>query len=381
MIGTFVLRRRNALGALGALAAVLGGAAGLSAQLNDPRVGAGVRLETYSFSDAESVKLEQVQLLTFPVSARVLIGSSLEFGVSGAFARGTAQRVGGEESELSGLIDTEVRLTARLAGDRFRLGAVALLPTGTSKLDASELDVAGLVAADVLPFAISNWGTGGGIGVNAAAALPLAPGTTVGFSAGYVLTQEYEPVAAPVFNYRPGNQLHLRAALDQLIGRASKATLALTYQQFSEDQSDGSNIYQAGNRIQAVGTLAFPAGLRGSGIVYAGFLRRLEGDYTNPLLAITPTQDLLYTGGSLRQPLGGIVLVPSVELRVVGNDDGIDQGYTLTAGTGAELALGGLEVVPAARLRFGHITVRTDQESGFTGMELGLTLRNRTLTR
>jgi len=365
---------------LGTLAAAIGGAGAVSAQLTDSRVGAAIRFESYSFSDAASVKLDRVQLLTIPVTARVLIGHSLEVGVSGAYARGTVQRQTGQESQLSGLIDTELRLTARLAGDRLRLGAVALLPTGTSELDAAQLDVAGLVAADVLPFAISNWGSGGGIGINAAAALPVAEGTSLGLSVGYVLAREYQPVAARQFNYRPGNQLHLRAALDQMIG-ASRATLQLTYQQFSADQGDNSNLYQAGDRLQAVGTLAFPAGQRGSAILYAGLLRRLKGEYTNPLLPITSIQDLLYAGGGLRQPFGRLVLAPSAELRVVGNDDGIDQGYTVTAGTGLEVPLGGVEAVPSARLRFGHITVRENQESGFTGLELGLTLRNRTLGR
>lgn len=364
-----------------ALLAWSAGASEVSAQLTDPRVGAGVRFETYSFSDAASINLERIQLLTVPVSARAFIGSSLELGVSGAFARGTARRGTGEESELSGLVDTEVRLTAHLADDRFRLGAVALLPTGTSELDAAQLDVAGLVAADLLPFAISNWGTGGGIGVNAAAAIPLAEGTSAGISAGYVLTREYEPLAGTTFNYRPGNQLHVRAALDHVIANTAKVSVSVSYQQFSEDEANGNNLYQAGDRLQGVGSFAFAAGARGSAIIYAGFLRRLEGKYRNELLPIMPTQDMLYAGGSLRQPLGGVVLLPSAELRVVGNDDGVDQGYTITAGTGAELPLGGLLVIPAARARFGRITVRENQESGYTGMELGLTLRNRTVTR
>lgn len=373
---------RLALAAITAVAALsVGSAAGVHAQLSSARAGAGMRLETYSFADADKVNLESVQLLTFPVGVSALIGSNLELGVSGAFARGTSKRATGQESEVSGLTDTEVRLTVRLSEDRFRLGAVALLPTGTSELEADQLDVAGLVAADLLPFAISNWGTGGGVGLSAAAALPLSPTTSIGVSGGYVLAREYEPIATSNFNYRPGNQLHVRAALDHMIGRSGKASVSVSYQQFSEDEGNGTNLYQAGDRLQGAGSLAFPAGSRGSGIVYAGFLRRLEGKYSSATLPVIPTQDLLYAGGSLRQPVSGVVLLPSAELRVVGNDDGIDQGYTITAGTGAELSLGRIELVPSARVRFGQLTVREGQESGFTGMELGLTLRNRTVAR
>ncbi|NJD10494.1 MAG: hypothetical protein FIB01_08700 [Gemmatimonadetes bacterium] len=374
-------------GRCGVLCAVLAGLASAGAvqgQLPGARAGAGVRLENYSFSESAAVNIDQIQLLTVPVSARVPIGSLLELAVSGAFARGTVTRPVGGEHELSGMTDTEVRLTASLAADRIRLGAVALLPTGVSELDTAQADVTHMIAADLLPFAISHWGTGGGFGLNAAAALPVGPSTTVGFSAGYVLAQEYEPLAATgasVFNYRPGNQLHVRAALDQLIGRSSKLSLQLTYQQFTEDQGNQQNIYQSGDRLQALGTLAFGAGRRGAGILYAGFLRRLEGSYTDTQLPVTPVQDLLYAGGTLRQSFGGVVLVPSVDVRVVGNDAGVDQGYTLTAGTGLELPLGSIEAVPSARLRIGHITVLENQESGYSGMELGLTLRNRSLTR
>jgi hypothetical protein len=328
------------------------------------------------------VGLEQIQLLTVPVSARARLGSRFELGVSGAYARGTARRVAGTlttETELAGLTDTEVRLTARLAADRLRLSIVGMLPTGVTELSTAELDVAGLVASDLLPFAISNWGSGGGLGMSAAAAVPVAAGTSLGLSAGYVLAQEYEPVATGEFSYRPGNQLHVRAGIDHVIGTSAKAALQLTYLQFSADQGDGSNLYQSGDRLQVVGSLAFAAGARASGIAWAGYLRRLEGEYLT-ITRITPTQDLLYGGALLRQPVGGVVLVPSAELRVLGSDDGIDQGYTLSAGTGIEIPLGRLEVVPSARLRFGQLTVRENRESNFTGMDLGLTLRNRTVT-
>jgi hypothetical protein len=359
-------------------AALLLPALPLGAQLTDPRAGAAVRFESYSFDAVEAVNLDGIQLLTMPVSARVLLGSRFELGIAGAFARGSATRADGQERELSGLTDTEVRLTARLLDDRVRVGVVGLLPTGTTELSLEELDVAGLVASDLLPFAISHWGSGGGIGLSAAGALPVAAGTTLGLSAGYVLAREYDPLGTQQFSYRPGNQLHVRAALDHALGSTAKASLQLTYLQFGADEADGNNLYQTGDRLQALGTLAFAAGARGSAIVYAGYLRRLEGEYLDQVFGATPAQDLLYAGGSLRQPLGGVVLVPGLDLRVVGSDDGVDQGYTISGGAGVELALGRLVVAPNARLRFGRLTVRADQESNYTGFDVGVTLRNGT---
>jgi len=114
--------------------------------------------------------------------------------------------------------------------------------------------------------------------------------------------------------------------------------------------------------------------------VYAGYLRRQRGKYTD-VVVVTPSQDLVYTGIGFRHPLGGAVLVPSVDVRVLGNEAGVEQGNTVTAGTGLELGVGPTTLVPAVRARFGRLTVRSGQESAFTGLEFGLTLRSRTLSR
>jgi hypothetical protein len=351
-----------------------------TAQVGQPQVGTGARLETYSFATPAAVDFDRVELLTVPVLGRVWLTRNVELRVSSAFARATVQRRDNSEATLSGPTDTEVGLTVAFARDRLRLGVVGVLPTGKAELTAEEMDVAGLIAADVLPFAISSWGSGGGVGVNAAVAVPLDPATSVGLSAGYVVAREYEPLGVESFAYRPGNQLHVRAALDRTFGGAGKGSLQLVYQQFATDESAGANLYQAGDRLQAAGSFAFAAGARGSGLVYAGYLRRQRGRYTD-VVRVTPAQDLVYGGAAMRHPLGRVVLVPLADVRVIGNEDGINKGHTIAAGAGVEVPVGAFEVVPLARARFGSLTVRTDQQSSFTGMELGLTLRTRMFSR
>src|SRR5262249_55769493 len=121
--------------------------------------GAGLRFESYSFSDADKVGIKQVTLLTTPIAARLGLGRPVELQVAGAYARGSLQRESGVERTLAGPIDTEVRLTTSLAQDRVRLTAVGLIPTGKNELTPDEMDLSGVIAADMLPFAISNWGT------------------------------------------------------------------------------------------------------------------------------------------------------------------------------------------------------------------------------
>jgi hypothetical protein len=363
---------------LGASLVALAGS-GAHAQVSDPIGGAGVLFESYSFGTSEQVGIEKVSLLTVPVSARVSIADDLELGVSGAYASGTLTRTDGPSVSLSGLTDTELRLTYRMASERVLLSAVALAPTGKSKLTADEMDVAGVIAADLLPFAISNWGSGGGLGINAAVAMPMDDATSVGVGLGYVAARRYEPLSATTFAYRPGNQLHVRASADRRLGASAKASVQLTYRHFGRDQTAGTNFYQSGDRLQAVGSYAFAAGA-GTGIVYAGYLQRRSGQYTD-VARITPAQDLLYLGTGFRQQMGGIVLTPTLDLRLLGSEIGVEQGRTISVGLGTEVPMGGFDLLPRARARLGRLTLRTAQESGFTGFEVGLSVRNRTFAR
>jgi len=351
-----------------------------AAQVSTLTAGAGVLMESYSFGSPEKVDIKTVSLLSVPIAAQMFLTPKIQLGLSGAYASAKLTRVAGQETTISGPTDTELRLTYGSVEDRVRVSAGAMLPTGKSQLTAQEMDVTGVIAADVLPFAISNWGSGGGLGVTAAFAVPMNDATSIGLSAGYVVARKYEPLGATTFAYRPGNQLQLRAVADRTIGAAAKASVQLTYLHFGQDQADGANLYQSGDRLQAVGSLAFATGAQGTGIVYAGYLRRQEGQYTD-VVRVTPAQDLVYGGVALRRPMSGAVLVPSLDVRVLGNQSGVEQGRTVSAGVGVEIPAGGFELVPRAQARFGSLTVRSGQESSFTGMEVGISIRNRTLLR
>jgi hypothetical protein len=365
-------RRMPIFAAVLALSVSTAGAA--SAQALPVQIGVGATFESYGFGSTDAVDLDRVTLLAVPVAVRAALTRQVELSLATAYARASLTRGDGHEATVTGPTDTELRLTWASAGDRVRLSGIALLPTGRTELTADEMDVTGVIAADLLPFSLTNWGTGGGVGASAAVAVPVAEGTTVGLSAGYVLAREYEPLEATTFAYRPGNQLLARAAFDHTIGTAGKASLQLTYQQFGSDEADGSNLYQSGDRMQALASYAFAQGARNSGIAYAGYLRRQGGRYA-AVSRVTPAQDIVYGGFGMRVPTARAVLTPTVDARIVGNEDGIDQGYVIGLGTGAEFDVGSLVLVPSVRARFGQLTVMRDAESTLTGFEVGLAVR------
>src|SRR5690606_15624935 len=136
-------------------------------------------------------------------------------------AIGTLTRPGGQDSRVAGATDTELRLSYAFGTDRVVVSAIALLPTGLGTLTTEEADAAGAFAADVLPFRVTNWGSGGGFGASTTFAAPLG-GFAVGLGLGYVVAREFHLRPGDQFAYRPGNQIHVRAAIDRSFGPAGK---------------------------------------------------------------------------------------------------------------------------------------------------------------
>lgn len=338
-------------------------------------VSAGVEgvFQSFSFSEAESTGLSSVQLLTLPFSGRVGLGSSARVEIHGAWARGTLTRSDDSTAEIAGPTDTEVRLVGELANGQVTALAFALLPTGTSTFEEGELELAGIVGADLLPFRISNWGAGGGFG--AAVTLTRSIGDWgVGLTGGYTAAREYEPLSDDPVQYRPGNRIRVRAGFDRTFNQNQKGSFRVSWQRFGDDALDGQNVFRSGDRLEAMGSWAFPAGARASAIVYAGYQHRSEG---TALADLTPraSQGLALVGGGLRTPFLGGVLAPSADLRLVRRDDGTDQGVLFGGGATLELPAGSWTLLPSARFRAGNVTVRDDMESGFTGFELGFGVR------
>lgn len=357
------------------------GAAGAAAQ----SVGGGTLLQTYTFDDPQTAGVERLRLLTLPWAASVQLGSVAALSLDGAWASGEATSPGGLSADLSGVTDTNVALTLGLGPDWLVVSADASLATGRSELSLAESLVAGVVAADLLPFAIHTWGSGGGVGGSVAAATQLGA-WGLGLAAGYRVAREFEPLGDFALGYRPGNQLQVRAALDRNVG-ASTVSATLGYQRFGDDEVLGANLFRSGSRLQGTVSAAFPLGLRSSALLHAGVQHRSTGTLLldEPLLAAagdSPSQQLFTLGADLRLPLGrSAALFPSTDLRVFRASDGASQGWVGTAGATLDLRLAGnssstrLVLSPSGRLRTGRVVVEEGVESGLFGWEVGLVLR------
>ena len=338
---------------------------------------AGAVFESYGFGEAEEVGLRSLSLFSVPLAAAVPLGNQATMEVRSAFARGSLETVTGETVEVSGLTDTEVRLGVRVPGAvTLQLQAIGVLPTGNSSHMDEEAVVAGAIASDLLPFRVSNWGAGGGAGALVGVNRTFGA-TALGVSASYLAGREFEPVAGEAFQYRPGNHLRVRGAVDHDVEGGGRVTVSLTVDRYSEDLFEETNLYQAGDRIQTVMSYSFRQGRTGSGVVYGGLFHRSEGTALLDAAPDIPSQQLILAGAGLRRVTGVGVLVPTADVRVYRTADGVGQGWLPGAGLGLELAAGGWTVVPTVRGRYGRIVVREGSESPITGLEVSLTARPR----
>jgi hypothetical protein len=362
------------------------GAAVFSTPAAAQGIGGGGLLQSYTFDDAEAAGLSEFRLMSAPFAVVLPIGDRLSLLASGAFAEGRATGTDGSQATLSGLTDTEVGVAFALGPDRVVLTAGAALPTGQSTHSLEEAAVAGVVAAELLPFAVTNWGSGGGVGGDMAVAFQSGA-WGIGLAGGYRAASEYEPLTGETFAYRPGNQIRARVALDRDVGTSSTFSILVGVQQFTEDQMRGSNLFQSGNRLEGMMSYAFPIGLRSSALLYGGAYHRAQGALLLDESALdgagdSPSQQLFTGGLDLRIPLGRkATFLPGTEMRAFRSADGIGQGWIGTAGATLELIIAGRRFGPrtvlssSARFRMGHVIIDEDSESNLMGWEAGITLR------
>lgn len=361
-----------AVGLLIAVVSVLGWPSPGAAQSPGSGIGAGAQLQFFDFTDSRSARIRQMHLLTVPVGARVAVSDRFRVEVGGYWARGEVERPGGRTSTLSGLTDASIRASWDPV-DALTLTAVGRLPTGEDAYTVEELDVLGVLASDLFPFRVSNWGTGGGYGLQASTGQDFGAVSTA-VSVGYFRSGEFDPLEDQLVAYRPGDNVNVRAAMNFAVGGASRLSLQGGFRSYAEDELQDANVFDAGNRWNVRGRYSFPVGGRGAGFVYGGFHRR-DGGTAIELLRPSADQDLVLAGGGLRLRVGGVRVRPSVDARLLRRGDGTSEGQALRVGGEAEWTLEGVTLVPSVRGHLGELVVRQGTESGFVGFDLGLTIR------
>jgi hypothetical protein len=321
----------------------------------------------------------------WPASAR------LSFDLGGRYA--TASRKGSNDSTvtISGLTDIQVRGVYQLIPDIAVLTVSANLPTGKTKITNDQLLTAGAIASDLLPYPVTNFGSGFNVTTGLALALPVG-GWALGVAGSYRLNGDFTPFAdttnCPVNNgtagcgYKAGGELRVRVGADRLIGQG-RLSLGLTYSSFGDDEFGSSPIFQSGKRYIGQGSWTFPIGNVGLQ-VYAWDLYRSPGSQLISGGVTTQKRNLLAFGAAGSVQMGRNVLRPQVEYRIftMGESTLASAGRLLSLGVQYQLSVGDrFALLPSVRFDTGSENALdssgnpTSQSVNLTGWSAGLMLR------
>ena len=357
-------------------------------------VGTGVEYQSYDF-DA-GLGADAASLFIIPVAVRVPVQAveGLTFDLYSAWAEGRVQ-VGDSTLKLAGPVDTGLR--AAYEATPWALVTLGVnLPTGTSELTSEEALVASVLSTDMLGFRETSWGSG--LALTSSVAVARNVGSFgLGVAASYSHRGAFNPSAdvegtaanESQIDYKPGSERRIRLGVDRNFGN-STMTLGATFINYAEDEADGRNLFQAGNRLRFDGTYAFRMG-GGVWTVFAADLLREAGDLTLTVLdsqgdsvgvasVPTPKQNLLIGGVTGYVSLGGgFAFRPQLDGRLQSREDsdGSTAGSGWLVGMGGDLPVRvfGYDFFPKARVLLGSMKDPAEQSVSIFGLEFSGTLR------
>ena len=247
----------------------------------DYRINGGPIWESYSFD--EGLVYEDLSEFSFPVVVDFRFGSRTSLVVSSGFASVNAKAVpetAAEDVSISGILDTEARLTYELLPRTLSLIVSGILPTGITEVATAQSSALGLIASEVLDFSIVRLGSGGGVGVGFVGAVPVGD-LALGLGATFNASGEFAPIAAGP-DYRPGTEFRIRAGLEGPVARATYLRIAGIYSLRGEDEVDGVSPGDPGGQFSLYGAVEQGVGSSTLG-AYSFFSGRSE-----PSLGQTP---------------------------------------------------------------------------------------------
>lgn len=359
------------------------------------QVTSGVFLQTYTFSDVTAEAADKVQLLTVPFSA-AWSGRSVAFAVNGAWARGIATGRTGGFSQVEGPVDVHVAAALRVG--TFTATAIVSLPAGQSTFADDDFLILGLISSDLLPFAVRDWGSGGGGGGSLSYA-PRLGATQLRFTGGYLLPQEFRPLEGIDGGFSPGSQARFSAEAIIPSGIAGIIEIQAVHQRTAVDQFEGVDLFSSRNRSELYLSYARPLGARESILVHGSATRRsaaiglgpaiIQSEADPRLLSVgqrfpgvsnSPRRDLVVVGASMHVDRDRFTALPTVQYRMLRVPRGIGDGWLASVGLGLDYRVAGGKqgrrwiVAPEVRLEKGSF-VGTDRAHAVTGWSGGVTVR------
>lgn len=298
------------------LAALAASVTPATAQLFGPTRTA-VIFENYSFDTG--LIFDRVTEMTVPLGMDFRLGRLAGLAVSTGYARITLRSTDAAQlpsQDVSGLLDTELRLSLNIIPGRLVAIASGVIPTGIKTVEQEQLSILGAISSDVIGFASPAIGSGGAIGGGFAGAIPLGR-FAFGLGATYRLPLAYQPVLGRTDDLKPGAEIRVRAGLEGPLSRRTYTRVAVIYASRGQDEVASTLQSGVGNRLIAYASVNQQIG-RAALNLYGFDVFRGEPQLDNsPVgVALLPRGNLLAAGFRLAIPIGRRTeLTPRAELR------------------------------------------------------------------
>jgi hypothetical protein len=191
--------------------------------------------------------------------------------------------------ELNGLSDVRFRVSHRLSGDRWFLGAGLNLPTGKNKLDAGENAVVNLLTENILGFPMQRTGVGLDAELSIAHAANLSDKLGLGIGGNFILPGKFEYLANDSATYQPGPRFSFNMMLNS-ISTPLKWRVNILAQFFANDKLDQQNFFQQGWQLEPEAAIDWRINRKWSAIATARYVHKAENKLLGLPTSITPPE-------------------------------------------------------------------------------------------
>ena len=229
----------------------------LNAQLRGPKyderllfrgmtgIAVGGEQQSWKLDSGEKVVQQSAPVtISLPLSNRILITMTNSAGISKL-----------DTMKLQGIGDTRVGFSYVVPGDKVWINGGVNVPTGITKLTASQLRVATILSQTAFGYRMPVYGQG--INGNFGFAYAYTPRRrlVVGFGASYLYKGEYQPssIGGSTDKYDPGDEISLNAGLDYTtFSKSERFSADATVTNYLPDKVNGQNFIQSGLRVMTM---------------------------------------------------------------------------------------------------------------------------------
>ncbi len=285
-----------------------------------------VFVESYRFD--EGLDFSRVSQVTVPIGVSVPFRwGALAFS-SGYLYTDLEAAAGSALSDqsLSGLLNTELRLSWDAVPGRLTVFAIGAIPTGVETVTQDELSVLAVVSSDIIGYANVNMANGGEVGGGFAGAVPLGRSWALGLGGTVTGAFPYTAVVGDSTELKPGTDVRVRLGVEGSLARRSYLRAAGVFLYRNNDAVGDQNLNGIGNRW--VGYVSFDQGIGKTSLnlyVFDVYRNKPQLEPTAIGAAVLPRGNLLGAGARLDWPLGGnTLLTPRFEFRSSRTADELD---------------------------------------------------------